>query len=121
MGSYGVHTQLEPKLAEEESELFRTLSVILDTNLEQGAQMLQQSITPESSAALDFTLGTIRMQQNDAPKAIENYKAAIKKFPNFMRAYKNLGLAYIQNENLEEAATMLVKGLELGGGDGLSY
>ncbi len=121
MGSYGVHTQLEPKLSEEESELFRTLTVILDSDLDQGAKMLQDSITPESSAALDFTLGTIRIQQNNPALAIESYKAAIKKFPNFMRAYKNLGLAYIQNEQLEEAATMLVKGIELGGGDGLSY
>lgn len=121
MGSYGVHSELEPKLDEEESQFFKTLMTVLEANIEQGATLLEDRITPDSSAALDFMLGTIRMQLGEMDKAIVSYENAIKKFPNFMRAYKNLGIAYIQSDELEKGVETLVKGMELGGADGLSY
>lgn len=121
MGSYGMHTELEPKLSDEEGEFFKGLIVVLESDLEQAAQLLESRITPESSAALDFMLGTIRMQNGEVPQAISSYERAIKKFPNFMRAYKNLGIAYIQDNQLEKGVEALIKGMELGGADGLSY
>jgi len=121
MGSYGVHSQLEPKLGEEDSEFFRTLLAVMEANVEQGATLLEQRITPDSSAALDFMLGTVSMQLGDMEKAVGSYESAIRKFPNFMRAYKNLGIAYTQSDQLEKAVGALVKGMELGGADGISY
>lgn len=121
MGSYGVHSGLEPKLNSEEAAFFTTLITAFEADLETGALMLESRITRESSAALDFMLGTVRLQMNQLPGAIESYQEAIRKFPNFMRAYKNLGMVYAQSGDFEAAAKMLVKGLELGGGDGLSY
>jgi len=121
MGSYGVHSELEPKLSDEEGEFFKTLMSILESNLGQGATLLEDRITPESSPAMDFMLGTIRMQLGELDKSIAAYEGAIKKFPNFMRAYKNLGIAYIQNDDLEKGVETIIKGMELGGADGLSY
>ena len=121
MGSYGTHTELEPRLSDEEGEFFKTLIVVLESNLEQGAALLQERITSESSAALDFMLGTIRMQLGEMDKAVSSYETAIKKFPNCMRAYKNLGIAYVQNDELEKGTEAIIKGMELGGADGLSY
>lgn len=121
MGSYGLHTQLEPKLSDEEGEFFKTLVVSLEADLKEGEKLLESTITPASSAALDFMLGTVRMQLGDSTRAIKAYEQAIKKFPNFMRAYKNLGIAYIQADRLEDGVKVLIKGMELGGADGLSY
>ncbi|EDY83108.1 tetratricopeptide repeat domain protein [Verrucomicrobiia bacterium DG1235] len=121
MGSYGVHSELEPKLSDEEGQFFKTLMTVLEANLEQGATLLEDRISTESSAAMDFMLGTIRMQLGEMPKAIVSYETAVRKFPNFMRAYKNLGIAYIQSNELEKGVEAIVKGMELGGADGLSY
>lgn len=121
MGSYGAHSELEPRLSDEEGQFFKTLIAVLEANLEQGAILLQERITGESSAALDFMLGTIRMQLGEMDKAVSSYEAAVTKFPNFMRAYKNLGIAYVQSGQLEKGAEAIIKGMELGGADGLSY
>lgn len=121
MGSYGTHTELEPRLSEEEGQLFKGLVAVLDADLRAGERALAGAILPASSAALDFMLGTIRMQLGEPRPAIAAYETAIRKFPNFMRAYKNLGIAHIQSDELDKGVAMLVKGIELGGGDGLSY
>ncbi|MDQ8198801.1 tetratricopeptide repeat protein [Pelagicoccus enzymogenes] len=121
MGSYGTHSELEPRLNDEEGQFFKTLIVVLEANLEQGAILLEERVTSESSAALDFMLGTIRMQLGQMDKAVSSYETAIKKFPNFMRAYKNLGIAYVQSGELEKGTETIIKGMELGGADGLSY
>lgn len=121
MGSYGFHTELEPKLSEEEGSLFKELLVLLERDVEEGRQYLKRSLNADSSAALDFMLGTIELQLGNIDEAVESYKGAIKKFPNFMRAYKSAGYALSQKEDWEEAAKYMVKGLELGGGDGMTY
>ncbi|MEM9159467.1 MAG: tetratricopeptide repeat protein, partial [Verrucomicrobiota bacterium] len=118
MGSYGMHTGLEPKINEEEGLLFKELLVLLDQNMELGRDRLKNAITPESSAALSFMLGTVNLQLGDLEASVEAYKSAIKKFPNFMRAYKSAGYALAQANQYEEATKYLVKGMELGGADG---
>lgn len=121
MGSYGFHTELEPKISEEEGLLFKELILLLDQSLEQGKRRLESELTADSSAALNFMLGTINLQLGDLEEAVASYKNAIRKFPNFMRAYKSAGYALVQQGKFEEAPEYLVKGLELGGGDGATY
>ena len=67
---------------------------------------------------MDFALANFLLQENRMGAAIASYKTAIRKFPNFGRAYKNLGLAYIQQNNYREALTNLTKALEILGADG---
>ena len=75
-------------------------------------------LTEDSSAAVDFALANFLLQEQNFPQAITYYKNAIKKFPNFGRAYKNLGLTYIQQSKFEDALPHLTKALEILGGDG---
>ena len=50
---------------------------------------------------------------------MKQYQLAIKKFPTFRRAFKNLGLSQIQTGQFEQAIKNIVKAVELGdsGGD----
>jgi tetratricopeptide (TPR) repeat protein len=121
LGSYGVNTRLEPEITVQESELFTELVPLFSDAPQQAIQRLQQALLPESSAALDYTLASLNLQQGNHAVAIQQYRTAIRKFPNFMRAYKNLGLAYLQTGQFEEAISMIVKAIELGDGDGNSY
>lgn len=121
LGSFGVNTRIEPEITREEATLFSELADIIGTDPNAAIARLRAAITPQSSAALDYTLGSLLLQQGDMAGAIRNYEAAIRKFPSFMRAYKNLGLALIQSNRFEEAIPMLVKAIELGDGDGNTF
>jgi tetratricopeptide (TPR) repeat protein len=121
MGSYGFETSREPKITSEEAELFQQVATAAEISLEEAVRIIQEGIGPESSAALHYTLANLHLQLGNAERAKISYRAAIKAFPNFMRAYKNLGLALIQEGNYEEARGFLIKAVELGDGSGNTY
>ena len=89
MASYGVKSEVEPKINAEEKELFDKLIPQIQADPTQAIVMLIEAITPESSAALDFTLANLYVQANDYPKAVVQYRQAIIKFPDFQRAHMN--------------------------------
>ena len=118
MASYGVKSEVEPKINAEEKELFDELIPQIQADPTQAIVMLIEAITPESSAALNFTLANLYVQANDYPKAVAQYRQAIIKFPDFQRAHMNLGVVLIQLNQHVEAQKELVRTLELGGEDG---
>lgn len=121
IGSYGINTAVEPSITREESELFQRLAPVIDSNLEQAIVDLRNAINPNSSAALDYTLGGLLLQSGRVEESLQSYRNAVRKFPNFLRAYKNMGLAQIQAGRYQEARTMLVKAIELGDSDGNTF
>jgi len=118
MGTYGFDTEKTPSVSQEESEIFREVSRVAGRDPGEAIRILREALTSESSGAMDFALANFLLQQNNYDKAIASYRTAIRKFPNFGRAYKNLGLAYIQQQNFEEALVHLTKALEILGADG---
>ncbi|MEO0509744.1 MAG: tetratricopeptide repeat protein [Verrucomicrobiota bacterium] len=118
LGSYGVDSAKSPSITREEAEVFRSVSEVAGTNIKSAISILQGALTAESSAAMDFALANFLLQDQQYSAAIRAFEAAIKKFPNFGRAYKNLGLAHIQQQNFPEATPHLTKALEILGGDG---
>lgn len=120
-GSYGVATEVEPSITPEEAELFNTIVTQMQTDPRGAARTLQASLTPESSPALYYVLASLNLQDGRIDEAIRNFRTAIKAFPNFRRAYRNLGLAYVQKGDFEEAVPVLVKAIELGDGSSLIF
>ena len=121
MATYGVKSEVEPKINADEKELFVKLIPEIQTNPNQAIATLSAAITPETSAALDFTLGNLYVQANNYPNGAASYRAAIKKFPDFQRAHMNLGVVLIQMNQHAEAQKELARTLELGGEDGNIY
>jgi tetratricopeptide (TPR) repeat protein len=122
LGSFGFNAEIEPKLDEDEREGMREIIPLLDSgDLEAAAAALEKLITPESSAVLDFTLANVYFQEDRLDDAVRDYESALRKFPNFRRAYKNLGLIHVREGRLREALTPLSRVIQLGGGDGLTY
>ncbi|MED5381783.1 MAG: tetratricopeptide repeat protein, partial [Verrucomicrobiota bacterium] len=111
MASYGVKSEVEPKITAEEKELFDELIPQIQADPRQAILTLIEAITPESSAALDFTLANLYVQSNDYPKAVVHYRLAIKKLPDFQRAHMNLGVVLIQLNRHTEAQKELVRTL----------
>lgn len=121
LGSYGFDTEKTPQITADEQEIFKQLLPTMQSNPAAAAQRLRSVITNDSSAALDYTLANLYVQANNVPSAISAYKTAIRKFPNFYRAYRNLGLVYVNDGQYEAAIPFILKGLELGGTDGALY
>jgi tetratricopeptide (TPR) repeat protein len=66
-------------------------------------------------------LGNLYIQRDELDKAAERYRAAIAKFPSFLRANKMLGRVLFQQGQLDQAVLPLTRVIELGGGDALTY
>jgi tetratricopeptide (TPR) repeat protein len=89
--------------------------------LDLARAFLIKNITPANSAAFDYTLGNIYFQQDKLDRAAQAYRIAIRKFPSFLRAHKNLGIVEIQAGRYAEGREALARAIELGASDGLTY
>jgi tetratricopeptide (TPR) repeat protein len=120
-GSYGFLAGAEPKISDEEKEALRDLIDLIKASPKVAIQQLQPQINESSSAAFDFILANLYFQDGNLPKAEEYYSNAIRKHPDFRRAYKNLGLVQVQDGNFDSAIKTISKSLELGAVDGRAY
>jgi tetratricopeptide (TPR) repeat protein len=82
---------------------------------------LEQLATPESTPIFDFTLGSLLFQQERLDEAVLRYRAAVEKFPAYLRAHKNLGLIAVRQGRFEDAVGSLSRVIQLGGNEGLVY
>ena len=121
LGEYGFLAGYEPKISEEEKEALRGLIDLIKVSPKVAIQQLEPQIKSSTSAAFDFILANLYFQEGNLAKAEQFYRAAIKKHPDFRRAYKNLGLVLVQGGNFEGAIPVISKAMDLGEVDGRSY
>lgn len=117
-GTYGFDTERNPGISAEEKKLFETITPLIGSRPDEAVTLLTAAITPASSGALDYTLANIHFQAGRAPEAIAAYRAALKKFPNFVRAHRNLGMLFVQQGQFAEALPELQQAAATGGLDG---
>ena len=109
---------LEPKITESEQTLYeRTTPLLEEGNFKLAVSVLESNQPSGSSAAFDFTIGTLALQTKDLEKAKNHLLTAVKKHPTFLRAYKSLGMTCIQLDDLPLAVKSLLKAIELGDKD----
>ena len=77
MATYGVKSEVEPKISADENDLFKELIPLIQSSPNQAIVKLTEAITPESSAALEFTLGNLYVQSNNYPQAVVQYLSLI--------------------------------------------
>lgn len=119
LGSYGMKSDIEPRMTPEEQAFYRDKVVpALRGDPKEALQMLQGRVKPAASAQFDFALGNVYFQSDDPTNAIKSFQVAIEKFPDFLRAQKNLGFAYLRTGQFEEAIKPLARTASLGGADG---
>ncbi len=120
--SYLAVTEVEPTVTQSEREkMLDVLALIQSDKLNEAAKALQKNTKPASSAVFDFTLANIYWQQEQLDLSLASYEAAVEKFPNFRRAWKNIGLIHIRNQEPAKALPALTHAIELGARDALTY
>ncbi len=122
LGSYGFLPEREPRLTAEEQATYRdTILPLLREDPVKAIPALEKVIKPEASALFDYTLATIYFQHEDFTNAVRHYETALAKFPDFLRAQRNLALALVREGRYAEATPALTRTLTLGGADGRIY
>lgn len=119
LGSYGMKSDIEPRMTPEEQAVYRDKVVpALRGEPKEALALLQTRAKPGASAQFDFALGNVYFQNDDLTNAIKSFEAALEKFPDYLRAQKNLGFAFLRAGRYEEAIKPLARTASLGGADG---
>ena len=79
MGDYGFRSEVEPRISKSESFILREVIAKSENNLEEAIVYLEEKIEDDSSAALDFALGTMYYQSNRRPAL---YRLTVKQLKN---------------------------------------
>jgi tetratricopeptide (TPR) repeat protein len=121
VAGYGINSEIEPRVTQEEVAILEKVRPLMANDLPKAEATLLKQMKPDCSAILDFTLGSIRFQQDKMNEALDNYLKAVSKFPSFRRAWRNLGLIYVRDGKYDDAIKAFTRMIELGGGDAYSY
>lgn len=120
--SYIAETELEPRLTQAEREqMQKVLEFIAADRTDRAFALLQKQSGPAASAVIDFTLANLYFQGERLSEAAAAYAVAVRKYPKFLRAWRNLALIHVREGDFREAAEAFTRVLELGGGDGITY
>ena len=121
MGDYGFRSEVEPRVDKAEQFILREVVAKAENQMEDAIIYLEKKITNETSAALDFALATMYYQLGRLTPSEQTYEKALKKFPSFLRAKKNLGFVQLSLGKLDAASRNLAQAISLGEADGISY
>jgi tetratricopeptide (TPR) repeat protein len=126
MGDFGFiphRTEVEPKISSDDNELLVQVKKLAVAEQPAAIQLLANKLQgdPGCSAVFDFALATLQFQQGQLESSVRHYLGALKKYPSFLRARKNLAYVLIQKNDFRAAAVSLAKSLELGDADGATY
>ena len=127
VGSYGILSDVEPKVSAEEQALLGKVQELFGKNQFIAAEQeivrfikeIEKPTDPkkqpgEISATMVFVLGNLYFSSDRADEARRAFLEAIRRFPRFRRAHTNLGYLYISKNQLTEALPVLQKAVELG-------
>lgn len=121
-GSYRIEARIEPSLTTEERGLLVEVQTLMAAGKRDSAlTKLKSSPLTAKSAALTFNLGNLYFETGEIEQAADAYQAALKEFPSFRRAHKNLALAQLRSDELEKALEHLTEAVRLGDSDGSTY
>lgn len=104
----------DPKVADSEVDLVRDLLELIKVQPAAAAKSLQSQLKRDSSPALIFILGSLYLQSGEPDKAKVAYLEAIKRYPDYRRAHKNISIIYFQEKNFAKSIEHMTKAVSLG-------
>jgi tetratricopeptide (TPR) repeat protein len=120
--SYVAETEIEPRVTQvERDQMQKVLELISADRMGEAKALIARHNNEAASAVFDFTLANIHFQSEDLERAAVAYESAVRKYPRYRRAWRNLALVRFRREEFGQAVTAFTKLIELGGGDSLSY
>jgi len=121
-GSYRIEARIEPNVTTEERGLLVEIQDLMAAgNRSEALEKISSSPLTEKSPALTFNLANLLFETGENEKAIAAYQSALKEYPSFRRAHRNLALALVRDKKLPEALGHLTEAIRLGDAAGSTY
>ncbi len=121
-GSYRINARIEPAVSSAERGLLVSVQPLMAGGKRQTAfAKLTSSALVKTSAAVAFNAGNIAFELGDMKSAEKYYQRAVKIFPSFRRAHRNLGFVYVRSDEWKKAMPALEEAIKLGDQDGATY
>jgi tetratricopeptide (TPR) repeat protein len=118
VAGYGVNTTIEPELSETDRKVLEAIQPVIEKSRADAIVSLEKYVDDKTNARFDLILANLQLEQQKFESAVLLFQQAIKKFPNFRAAHKNLAMAYLQTRRYREALEHLSKAVQLGEADG---
>jgi len=114
--SYGILSEKEPPLSELEVEILEKLAGIMRVDNAYAQTFLESMLSEDKpvSATFNYLLGDLYFENDKYFLSEAEYKNAIEKFPDFQRAWTNLGVLKLRAGDTDSALVALVRAVELG-------
>jgi tetratricopeptide (TPR) repeat protein len=121
--SYGVLSAREPQISEIESAVLEKIAPMIEASPAQAEAALESLLEDGKplSAAFNLVLGNLYYTSRSWSLAEGQYREAIRKFPDFQRAWSGLGTLHMVRDQYDEAAESLARSVELGANDAPTY
>jgi tetratricopeptide (TPR) repeat protein len=106
----------EPEMTDGEYAVYEKVVAMLKIQPEFAMQLLQGMTAGNEhpSPAFEFVMGNAQFNAGRRDEAEAHYRRAVEDFPDYQRAWTNLGVLYYGEERYEEAVTAFGKAVELG-------
>ncbi len=114
-GSYGIDSRIEPRITtDEEFYLDAAAKLMANQDRSKAIATLTESSLLSESPAMQFMLGSLLFEEGELEEAAPQFENALKAFPNFRDAHRNLAIVRVQLEEWEKAKGHLIRAMELG-------
>lgn len=121
VAGYGVNSGVEPELSDEDKRVLDLIQPVIEQSREDAIRSLVKYVDDSTNARFDLILGNLYLEAQKLDLAIGSFGRAIKKFPDFRAAHKNLGVAYLQQQSAGNAIRHFTEAIRLGEGDGAMF
>lgn len=121
--SYLAETDIEPRITEEEYEPMEKVLEYMTPDedgrdqVERAKKLLEEERGEKASPVFDYTLGNIYFQEGDHERAATLYEEAISKHSKYRRAWRNLAILRVRQQEFAKAAEAFTSVIQLGGFD----
>lgn len=122
-GSFGFLSEREPQLNQAEYAILEKFVPYLELDPEFALSMIE-GLTKNNrdlSASFDYMLGNLYVQSDRLKEAEQAYKGAIGKYPDYLRAWKALGLLYMNHDDIDNSLKALNRTIRLGDTDPMTF
>ncbi len=120
--SYMAETDIEPVVTKNERDvMLEVLELISQEKMNKALELLEEQVGKNSNAVFNFTAGNIHFQNERFKKAARSYELAVAKYPRFRRAWKNLAMIRVRENDFKRSLVALTRVISLGGVDAITY
>ncbi len=113
----------EPDMTPEEYALHEKVVTMMTTNPAFAVKLLETMTSTKEppSPAFELILGNAYYADNQVERAEQSYRSAVRRYPNFLRAWNNLGVLYYTANRFTEAVECFAKAVALGDRDPTTF